>query len=367
MDPMNRIATSVGCEGCVADLAQAWAEVVLRVNPDLDVEQVRVEACTLASALHKAVTAGDFEIDAAREVGAGLEVWEHLELDHLLEMQTLTLRHFAGIQPEGRAGRAPAEFAQAVLVMGHGFYEARIERAQRLGMESMSRMSHDIKTPINAITGFSRVILKGIDGPITEFQEEDLTSIYEAGKKLLAMVNDLFAVRKRDAARPAVYGSSFEVATLVADVLRTVQPLAAESRHRFIVDLLGDLGSMTADPSMVRWIVLGLLMVAIRQMRQGTVRLSVRRERVAEVSQLSVRIGYEPSDEDQTSTEVGRAIGPEAEVADIYDLAREDLVLQTCLSFCETLGGELSSVRSQQGASFLAILPVRPPEALNED
>jgi K+-sensing histidine kinase KdpD len=212
-------------------------------------------------------------------------------------------------------------------------------------------MSHDMKTPINAITGFSRVILKGIDGPITDFQQEDLTSIYEAGKKLLAMVNDLFAVRKRDVQRPAVYGESFEIVTLFSDVMRTVQPLAAESGHRLILDIDGALGSMTADPSMVRWVVLGLLMYVIRETEQGILRISVRRELGLEGPRLSTRVACEGNVENQG--------GSEATVGGVSELAKEDLVLHTCLSFCEALGGELSSLQTGDGVSFQFVLPVR--------
>ncbi len=38
----------------------------------------------------------------------------------------------------------------------------------------LSRESHDLKTPFNHIIGFSRIVLKGQDGPLTDFQREDI-------------------------------------------------------------------------------------------------------------------------------------------------------------------------------------------------
>lgn len=348
----------------VEKLARAWTEIVRGANLELEAAQVRIISRALAHSLLEVVTAETFDLEAAREIGARFEVWEHLELDHLLAMQNLALRYLAGVERQEPQTGAPSRLTRAVLALGHGFYVARIERTQRLGMESMSRMSHDLKTPINAITGFSRVILKGIDGPITDFQEEDLTSIYEAGKKLLTMVNDLFAVRKRDAARRPMYGDSFEVARLFTDVVRTVQPLAADAGHRLVVELDGTLGTMTADPSTVRWIVIGLLMYGMRQMCKGTLRVSVEREEGEGIPYLLAQVGYEPAVGDSGAVEAGRPRVVKAEGTDVSDWAREDLVLETCLNFCEKLGGELTSLQSEDGIVFRISLPVQKPEAL---
>lgn len=46
-------------------------------------------------------------------------------------------------------------------------------------------MSHELRTPLNSIIGFSRVILKGIDGPVTDLMQQDLTAIYNSGQHLL--------------------------------------------------------------------------------------------------------------------------------------------------------------------------------------
>src|SRR5690606_6455814 len=55
----------------------------------------------------------------------------------------------------------------------------------RLKSQFLANMSHELRTPLNSIIGFSRVILKGIDGPINEQQEQDLSAIYNSGQLLL--------------------------------------------------------------------------------------------------------------------------------------------------------------------------------------
>ncbi|MBI5963359.1 MAG: hypothetical protein HY863_07795 [Chloroflexi bacterium] len=55
----------------------------------------------------------------------------------------------------------------------------------------LSWASHDLKTPLNAIIGFSRVVVKGMDGPINETQAADLTTVFNGGQRMLAVMNNL--------------------------------------------------------------------------------------------------------------------------------------------------------------------------------
>ena len=55
----------------------------------------------------------------------------------------------------------------------------------------LAQMSHDLKTPLNAIIGFTEVVLSGIDGPLTDLQTKDLNFIFENGKYLLKLVRDI--------------------------------------------------------------------------------------------------------------------------------------------------------------------------------
>ena len=57
--------------------------------------------------------------------------------------------------------------------------------------EFISEAAHDLKSPMNAITGFTRVVIKGIDGPVNETQVTDLTSAFQAGQRMLGLLNNL--------------------------------------------------------------------------------------------------------------------------------------------------------------------------------
>jgi signal transduction histidine kinase len=57
--------------------------------------------------------------------------------------------------------------------------------------EFISWAAHDLKSPLNAVIGFTKVVLKGIDGPVTELQVTDLTSAHVNGQRMLMLTSNL--------------------------------------------------------------------------------------------------------------------------------------------------------------------------------
>ena len=56
--------------------------------------------------------------------------------------------------------------------------------------------SHDLKTPLNAVIGFTKLVIKGIDGPINEVQNTDLTTAFNGGHRMLTLVSQLVEIAR---------------------------------------------------------------------------------------------------------------------------------------------------------------------------
>ncbi|MCA9915998.1 MAG: hypothetical protein KC496_21735, partial [Anaerolineae bacterium] len=63
--------------------------------------------------------------------------------------------------------------------------------ANRYKSEFLANMSHELRTPLNSIIGFSRVMLRGMSGPLTDMQEQDLQTIFNSGNHLLSLINEI--------------------------------------------------------------------------------------------------------------------------------------------------------------------------------
>ncbi|NDJ86650.1 MAG: GAF domain-containing protein, partial [Chloroflexi bacterium] len=77
----------------------------------------------------------------------------------------------------------------------------RLREVDRLKSEFLASMSHELRTPLNSIIGYAEVILDGLDGPLNEELEEDVTAIHGSGKLLLNLINDILDWRRSRLAR----------------------------------------------------------------------------------------------------------------------------------------------------------------------
>ncbi len=74
----------------------------------------------------------------------------------------------------------------------------RLELAAKIDLEKfLSIHAHDLKTPFNHITGFSKMILNHLGNePLTEFQKEDLGTVYRSGQRALMLLNGLVDIAR---------------------------------------------------------------------------------------------------------------------------------------------------------------------------
>jgi signal transduction histidine kinase len=84
----------------------------------------------------------------------------------------------------------------------------------------LSWASHDLKTPLNAIIGFSKVVLKGIDGPINEMQLTDLTSVNANGQRMLVHLTNLVDIARLNNAEVKLNLSEIEFSAFVAETAK---------------------------------------------------------------------------------------------------------------------------------------------------
>jgi len=81
----------------------------------------------------------------------------------------------------------------------------------------LSWASHDLKTPLNAIIGFTKVVIKGIDGPINEAQTADLTTASNGGQRMLTLINNLVEMARLNKGQVTLIRKECNIAELIKD------------------------------------------------------------------------------------------------------------------------------------------------------
>ncbi|RDV04958.1 adenylate/guanylate cyclase domain-containing protein [Undibacter mobilis] len=93
------------------------------------------------------------------------------------------------------------------------------------------RLRHDLRTPLNAIIGYSEMLIEDMDGDAHAPMRDDLIKLKQAADQLLGQIDAMVALTHIDDAPIAREDKLAAHAGIVADVLRTVQPLKAEASH----------------------------------------------------------------------------------------------------------------------------------------
>jgi len=141
---------------------------------------------------------------------------------------------------------------------------AAAESASRTKSGFLSNMSHEMRTPLNSILGFARVLSGERFGTLNERQREYVEYILRAGQHMLNLVNDLLDLRRLEEDRNALARTRLEVAQLVGEALQLVKALSDEKGHAVAVELPPHLPDALADRRAVLQILVNLLSNAVK-------------------------------------------------------------------------------------------------------
>ena len=92
-------------------------------------------------------------------------------------------------------------------------------------------MSHELRTPLNAIIGLTEMLKEdAADDGLDDF-EEPLDRVFNAGKHLLTLINDVLDLSKIEAGRVELFNETFELKQVLDDVIKTSSTLAAKNEN----------------------------------------------------------------------------------------------------------------------------------------
>jgi PAS domain S-box-containing protein len=100
------------------------------------------------------------------------------------------------------------------------------EVANQAKSQFLANMSHELRTPLNAIIGYGEMLLEEAEDLGQAGFIPDLQKIHAAAKHLLALINDILDLSKIEAGKMDLYYETFDVPSMIQDVVATITPLA---------------------------------------------------------------------------------------------------------------------------------------------
>jgi signal transduction histidine kinase/CheY-like chemotaxis protein len=230
-----------------------------------------------------------------------------------------------------------------------------LRRASEMKSRFLANMSHEFRTPLNSITGLSRLLLDRTDGDLTAEQDKQVRLIRKAAEDLTELVNDLLDLAKVEAGKVAVRPVEFDVGALFGALRGMLRPLLAHNASVALVfEEPAGLPLLNTDEGKVSQILRNFISNALKFTEHGEVRVSARLEDDnVNFSVTDTGIGIPSEDHERIFEEFTQLDGPRQRGAKGTGLG-----LPLVKKLVGLLGGrvELKSTPGN-GSTFSAILP----------
>ncbi len=142
------------------------------------------------------------------------------------------------------------------------------EKSDQIDMDDfISWAAHDLRSPLNSIIGFTKVVLKGIDGPVTDLQVTDLTCAHVSGQRMLTLINNLI-----DMAR--LNNGEIKIEVCPGDMIQTLTDTAnrwkkQNSEKEIQIEIYLSSAQFNFDSARIRQVTSGMLTYAANHVSEG--------------------------------------------------------------------------------------------------
>jgi signal transduction histidine kinase len=268
--------------------------------------------------------------------------------------------------------QADLEFAarladHAAVAIDNARLYGAVKRANDAKTEFVSFVSHELKTPMTSIRGYTDLLEKGLVGPVSPAQQQFLATIRSNVERMSTLVSDLADTSRIESGRLRLHLTAVSFATVVEEALRATQAQINAKNQTLAVELADDLPPVQGDQVRLGQVLINLISNAYKYTPEGG-HITIRAARAlgpdgrpGEAVTCAVSdtgIGLSPDDQKQLFTKFWRSENP---------LARQSpgtgLGLHIVKNLVELQGGTIE-VQSAlgQGSTFSFTMPVAQPQ-----
>jgi len=232
-----------------------------------------------------------------------------------------------------------------------------LEQASVAKSQFLANVSHDVRTPLNAILGYTSLLLRGVSGPIDRTQRDSLARVDANARHLLTLINEILDISRIEAGKMPVRNSAIKLQDLIAEIMSEVEPLIGTSNLTVTAKVPEGLPILQSDRQKVKQVILNLLTNALKFTPRGSVTVSCAYHPASEEIAIAVAdtgIGIPASDQ----TRIFEAFS-QADARPTREGGGTGLGLAICRRLATVLRGRIE-LRSKlrKGSTFTLFLPV---------
>lgn len=174
----------------------------------------------------------------------------------------------------------------------------KLLEASRLKSQFLATISHELRTPMNAIIGFSQILLRPKFGQLTNQQADMVERILNNGKHLLMLLNEVLDFSKLEAGKLELKPEICDLSKIVNNTVGEIRSLAEAKKLSLLVEIELENTLVFNDPVRVHQILINLLSNAVKFTEYGSIKVEVKEITRNQLS-ISIKdtgIGISPQD-----------------------------------------------------------------------
>lgn len=198
---------------------------------------------------------------------------------------------------------------------------AALEEAERLKLDFLANVSYQLRTPLNAMTGFAEILSNNYFGDLNPKQSEYTKGILEAGHRLMTLIDDILDLSTIEAGYMSLKLETTDIKKLLGEVFELMREWAARENLQAMLECPDDIGMSRIDARRVKQMLVNLVRNAISFTPDGgtiTITATGTGERVTiGVKDSGIGINaddqgklFAPFQRSATTTAHGKAAGP---------------------------------------------------------
>ena len=141
------------------------------------------------------------------------------------------------------------------------------ERASKAKTDFLSNMSHDIRTPMNAIVGLTALMENELDEP--EKLADHLGKLKSSGQLLLGIINDILDMSRIESGKTTLNIEKMNISQQVSQLDSIIRQQASQRRQTFTVETHMQHENVLADPNRLNQVLMNILSNAVKYTPQG--------------------------------------------------------------------------------------------------
>jgi signal transduction histidine kinase len=232
----------------------------------------------------------------------------------------------------------------------------RLKEVDRLKSVFLSSMSHELKTPLNSIIGFTGIMLMGMTGEITEEQRSQLFIVKDSANHLLSLINDILDISKIEAGKVALSLTEFRLDEVISEVVEIISPAINEKRLKLIREVPEGI-TLFSDKRRIKQVLTNLINNAVKFTDKGNVKIAAKilKDKMLEIRVADTGIGIK-------SENINKLFQPFQQIDTPPGKTHKGtgLGLYLCKKLVTLLGGDIS-VKSEYGtgSEFSFAIPLK--------